>query len=219
VTWLRGISFIFLFLLATTLKAGAQIVMDTAMNRIVPDTLPERTAPVLAEPAPDQQAYDSLKSVIVPFQPTPKKSALFSAILPGAGQIYNRQYWKVPIIYAGMAASFYFLIDNSNNYQRYRRAYIARINNPGVQDDFTQQLVSYSSTGALNYLKGRQDTYKQQLDLTYLLTGLGFTIQVLDALAFAHLKNFDVSKNISMRLKPVMLPTGTPGVGLAFNFK
>ncbi len=205
-----------LLLAASTRNADAQAVIDTSLNRAVPDTLPARTAPVLEEPAPDQVAYDSLKGVAAPFQPNPKKSAFYSAILPGTGQIYNRQYWKVPVIYAGVAASAYFLVFNSTEYQRYRRGYVARINNPNVVDEFS--IPGYSNSQLQNRLKTLQDAYKQQLDLTYLLTGLGYTIQVLDALAFAHLKNFDVSKNISLRMKPVMLPTGVPGLGIAMNF-
>ncbi len=202
---------ILLCLAAGSLNAGAQAVIDTSLNKVLPDTLPARTAPVLEEPAPDQQAYDSLKGIVAPFQPNPKKSALYSCMLPGAGQIYNRQYWKVPFIYAGMAASFYFLIDNSKNYQSYRRAYVNRINNANYQDQYTGR---YSAA----QIRTLQDSYKQQLDLTYLLTGLGYTIQVLDALTFAHLKNFDVSKNIAVRLRPTVLPGGYPAMGLVMNF-
>lgn len=192
--------------------ASAQAVPDTSLNRVVPDTLPARNAPILSAPAPDQAAYDSLKKTPAPFQPNPKKSALYSAILPGLGQLYNRQYWKAPVIYAGMAASFYFLIDNARQYERYRRGYIARINNASVQDEFT----GLRSQAELQIL---QNAYRKYLDLTILFTGLGYVIQVADALAFAHLKNFDVSKNISMRLRPVALPNGDPGFGLVMNFK
>ncbi len=111
-----------------------------------------------------------------------------------------------------MAASFYFLIDNSRQYERYRRGYIARINNANVQDEFT----GLRSQAELQIL---QNAYRKYLDLTILFTGLGYVIQVADALAFAHLKNFDVSKNISMRVKPLSLPNGDPGFGLVMNFK
>lgn len=209
---LRVLSALLILSALFSYRAGAQAVIDTSLNQVLPDTLPARTAPVLEEPAPDQQAYDSLKGIVAPFQPNPKKSAFYSCILPGAGQLYNRQYWKVPIIYAGVAASVSFLIFNSTEYQRYRRGYVARINNPNVVDEFTAQ------SRTANQLKTLQDAYKDQLDLTYLLTGLGYTIQVLDALAFAHLKNFDVSKNIAVRLKPVMTPIGRPALGLVMNF-
>lgn len=212
----RGLLCTLIFLAASQLHADAQIVADSSLNRVLPDTLPGRTAPVLEQPAPDQQAYDSLKAIVEPFQPKPKKSAFYSAILPGAGQIYNRQYWKVPIIYAGVGVSIGFLIFNSTEYQRYRRGYVARINNAAVVDEFTRPGVSNATIR--DRLRTLQEEYRGNLDLTYLLTGLGYTIQVLDALTFAHLKNFDVSKNISVRMKPVMLPTGQPGLGLVMNF-
>lgn len=193
-------------------SAGAQAVPDTSLNQVVPDTLPARNAPVLESPAQDQLAYDSLKGKFLPFQPNPKKSALYSAILPGAGQLYNRQYWKIPIVYAGVATSLYFLIDNSRQYQSFRRGYIARITDANVQDDFTNK---YDKA----QLQVLQNAYRKYLNMTILFTGLGYTLQVLDALAFAHLKNFDVSQNISMRMQPVAMPNGDPGFGLVMNLK
>ena len=207
----RGLTILVIILTLSAFRAGAQAVIDTSLNKVLPDTLPARTAPVLEQPAPDQRAYDSLKGIVAPFQPNPKKSALYSCMLPGAGQFYNRQIWKVPVIYVGMAASFYFLIDNSRNYESFRRAYVNRINDANYQGQYTDR---YSVAG----IKSEQDRYKQQLDLTYLLTGLGYTIQVLDALTFAHLKNFDVSKNIAVRLKPTMLLGGYPAMALVMKF-
>ena len=197
--------------LCGSIRATGQAVPDTSLNRVVPDTLPARNAPILDSPAPDQVAYDSLKGKLRQFQPNPKKSALYSAICPGAGQLYNRQYWKLPIVYVGVGAAVYFLIDNSKQYQRYRSAYIARINNPNVQDEFT----GLRSPADLQTL---QNAYRKYLDMTILFTGLGYTLQVMDALTFAHLKNFDVSQNISMRLQPIALPNGDPGFGIVMKF-
>jgi hypothetical protein len=191
----------------------AQAVPDTSLNRVLPDTTPARNAPVLSEPAPVQVAYDSLHKVVVPFQPNPKKSALYSAILPGAGQLYNRQYWKIPIVCVGVGAAIFFIDYNTRNYQSYRKAYIARINNPSYQDEYTKR--GYS----IGNIKTLQDAYKKDLDLTMLLTGVGYMIQVLDALAFAHLKNFDVSQNISLHMQPVAMPNGGAGLGLVMNLK
>jgi hypothetical protein len=177
--------------------ACAQSSPDTALHRNV--TL-----------AP-QNATDSLPRKPQPFQPIPKKSALYSAILPGAGQLYNRQCWKIPVIYAGVGVATYFIVENSRQYQRYRAGYIARITNPNVQDDFTNK---YSQQD----LQVLQSTYRKYLDMTLLFTGIGYTLQVMDALAFAHLKNFDVSKDISMRFQPVALPNGDPGLGIVMRF-
>ncbi len=190
----------------SVVSAGAQTVADSARQQIHPDTLP-----VQANISTEQTLAKPSLAKPVPFQPNPKKSALFSAILPGAGQFYNRQYWKIPIIYAGVGAAVYFLVDNTKQYQRFREGYIIRITNPNVQDEFTGK---YSQQD----LQVLQNAYRKYLDLTILFTGLGYTLQVMDALTFAHLKNFDISKDISVRLRPVALPNGDPGLGLVMRF-
>ncbi len=145
------------------------------------------------------------------FEHFPKKAALYSAMLPGGGQIYNRQWWKVPVIYAGLATSFYFLIDNTNQYRKYRTAYLASLNPLGSDEPLLKQYDQQQ-------LKTLQDAYRQYLDLTTLFTAVGYTIQVLDALVFAHLKNFDVSQDLSLRMKPVVMPAGGIGLGLVMGF-
>ena len=145
------------------------------------------------------------------FQPIPKKAILYSAILPGLGQVYNRQYWKVPIIYAGMAAAFIAYDFNSSRYETYKKAYIARIdNNPSTTDEFVGLYTDAN-------LKTLQDSYKRFADMTILLTAVGFAIQSLDALTAAHLKNFDVSKDISFRFSPTVLPSGQIGIAMIFK--
>lgn len=145
------------------------------------------------------------------FQPVPKKAILYSAILPGLGQVYNRQYWKVPIIYAGMAAAFIAYDFNNSRYQQYKKAYIARIdNNPSTTDEFVGLYTDAN-------LKTLQDSYKRFADMTILFTAVGFAIQSLDALTAAHLKNFDVSKDISFRFSPTVLPSGQIGIAMIFK--
>lgn len=145
------------------------------------------------------------------FQPIPKKAIMYSAILPGLGQVYNRQYWKVPIIYAGMAAAFIAYDFNSSRYETYKKAYIARIdNNPSTTDEFVGLYTDAN-------LKTLQDSYKRFADMTILFTAVGFAIQSLDALTAAHLKNFDVSKDISFRFSPTVLPSGQIGIAMIFK--
>ncbi|MBS1615056.1 MAG: hypothetical protein JST06_02960 [Bacteroidetes bacterium] len=190
----------------TALPVAAQSLTDSAQTHTIPDTIPAQV-----EGAGSQMPIAPSLVKPLPFQPNPKKSALFSAILPGAGQFYNRQYWKIPIIYAGVGAAVYFLVDNTRQYRRFREGYIARITNPNVQDDFTGR---YSQQD----LQVLQNAYRKYLDMTMLFTGLGYTLQVMDALTFAHLKNFDISKDISIRMHPVALPNGAPGLGFVMRF-
>lgn len=142
--------------------------------------------------------------------PNPKKSGLYSAILPGAGQLYNKQYWKIPIIYAAVGAAAYFVHHNTTQYQNYRKAYVASLQ--GKEHAYTGM---YDQAA----LKQLQDGYKRYLDMTYLLSAVGYALQIIDAIVFAHLKNFDVSQDISLRLQPVAHPAGDAGLGLVFHFK
>ncbi len=146
-----------------------------------------------------------------PFQPNPKRAGLFSAILPGLGQAYNRQYWKVPVIYAGLGAAGYFMVDNYNNYQSYRKAYVGRINNPYYTDQYTNIYTSAQ-------LKQLQDDYNRFLDMTVLFTGVGYALQIVEAMTGAHLKNFDVSRDLSVNIRPSIQPNYV-GIGLVLSVK
>lgn len=140
----------------------------------------------------------------------PKKSGLYSALIPGMGQLYNRQYWKMPIIYAACGAAVYFFIDNRNNYNSFRKE-IAGLNQPG----YIREYPEYNE----DQLRAARDYYRRNLDLTGLLTALGYTLQVMDAVVSGHLKGFDISPDISMQMRPVIVPQGGVGMGLVFNFK
>lgn len=156
------------------------------------------------------------KAIVTPtkkkiFQPDAKRAGLYSAIIPGLGQAYNRQYWKVPVIYVGLAVAGYFIADNYNNYQSFRKAYIGRINNPYPTDEY----VGKYTTDQLQQL---QDGYSRYLNLTVLFTGIGYSLQIVEAITGAHLRNFDVSRDLSLHVSPVFTPQYA-GVGLVVNFK
>ena len=150
-------------------------------------------------------------SIPLPFQPDPKRAGLYSAIVPGLGQFYNRQYWKVPVIYAGLAVAGYFFVDNLTNYQSFRKAYVSRINNPYWTDKYVN---IYTSDQLLQL----QNEYNKFLNLTVLFTGIGYTLQIVEAITGAHLKNFDISRDISMQMRPVAMPAGA-GIGLVLTLK
>jgi hypothetical protein len=214
---------ILVLVITSSAPCRAQALPDTSLNKVVPDTLADRkaadlekrtrivaaTAPVRADTATGKQ----------PFQPNPKKSALYAAILPGSGQLYNRQYWKVPVVYALTGVAVYFLVDNTKQYRNYRKSYVSRLTNPYYEDERTLPYEGYDESIVLSNLQQQQNYYKKNLDLTYLLTGVGYVLQVVDALAFAHLKNFDVSPDISMRAAPIAAPNGGMGLGLVVNWR
>jgi hypothetical protein len=143
---------------------------------------------------------------------TPKKIGLFSAIVPGLGQIKNKQYWKLPIVYALSGVSAYFLFDNIKNYNSFRKEYAMRLSGtPRSQWQYPE----YSSSEDIKII---QDGYKQNLDLTVLLSVVGYTLQIIDAVVFAHLKNFDMSNEISLKVQPALYPQGGLGINLVMKF-
>jgi hypothetical protein len=142
---------------------------------------------------------------------TPKKIGLYSAILPGFGQFKNKQYWKIPIIYIGVGVAAYSLYSNKKEYDNFRTEYAARYNGKKNVIDGLGVYTTDQLQEGMNY-------YQSNLDLTYVLAGVGYALQIIDAVVFAHLKGFDVSEDISLRWKPIATPQGGVGFGLALTF-
>lgn len=149
---------------------------------------------------------------------SPSKAAFYSAIFPGAGQIYNNRYWwQLPLIYGGMATSIYFYIDNKNEYERYRTAF--RLRSAGLQDEFTDDdgTVSISDTG----LESAQSQLRTNRDLSLLTTVLIYVLQIVEASVTAHLLQFDDSDNLS--IQPSAIPNqegldNSPSLGLTIKY-
>ena len=189
----------------------AQSSTDSTLSILKKDTVnkTERKDVTIITSKPIIQS-DTTHKKIEPWQPNPKKAGLYSALVPGLGQIYNRQYWKIPVVYVGLGTVTYFFVQNLNSYQSYRKAYLGRINNPYPTDEYVK---SYST----DQLQQLQNDYSRYLNLTVLFGSLDYALQVLDAITAAHLKNFDISRDISMRMKPIATPEGV-GMGLVVNF-
>jgi len=207
-------------LLMGNINSLAQAVPDTTRIKVLTDTTVLQGN--LTHGGIDTAKRGTLKltdidttAALVPkkgiFQPNPKKAGLYSAIVPGLGQLYNRQYWKIPVIYVGIGVAAYFIQDNLNNYNSYHNAYVGRISNPNAVDKYTNIYTT-------DNLKQLQNDYEKYLDLTILFTGVGYIVQVIDAVTYAYLKNFDISRDLSMRIQPVATPNGA-ALGLVFNIK
>ncbi len=148
---------------------------------------------------------------------SPKKAALYSALLPGLGQAYNKKYWKLPILYAGFGTLTYFIIDNQKNYVTYRDAYSKRLdNNLNNDTDFPQ----YSAEN----LRLIKNMYWKDRDLSIILMGALYTLNVLDAVVDAHFFTYDISNDLSLNLKPqvqIYSPyskTASTGICLTLHF-
>lgn len=132
-----------------------------------------------------------------------KKATTLSTIFPGAGQVFNKSYWRVPIVIGGMASTIYTIDWNNRGYQRFKTAYTLRVdydNNPekypgGAADEFRG---AYSAT----FLKNLKDSYRRNRDLCIILTAGVYLLQILDAHVDAHLQDYDISDDLTMNLEP-----------------
>lgn len=144
---------------------------------------------------------------------SPTRAAIYSAVLPGAGQVYNRKYWKVPIVLGGLGLSYYFIDQNRTEYERYKDAYLAVIDGDSTTvDEFNGQ---YSAASLLDV----SDTYRRWMDLSYIAFGLVYVLNVMDAAVDAHFVRFDLGKDMSLDLRPSVLLAahGTPGITLGID--
>ncbi len=125
---------------------------------------------------------------------SPKKAAIMSACLPGLGQVYNRKYWKVPVVYAGLGASVYAISFNRSKYLDYRQAYISRTDgDPATTDPFEGY---YSESNLLDL----RNYYRHNLELSVIITSFIYILNIVDASVDAHLFDFDISDDLSFSL-------------------
>lgn len=127
----------------------------------------------------------------------PKKAAYLSAVLPGLGQAYNNRLWKIPVIYGAFGTIGYYIGWNNNKYQQYRNAYLLKKSYPleELDDPLAIEISEDNLQRGLDYYRRNRDF------LMIVLTGV-YVLQVLDAYIDAHLMEFDVSEDLSLRIEP-----------------
>lgn len=165
---------------------------------------------------------------------SPHKATLYSAVLPGLGQAYNHKYWKIPILYGGIAASVYYISFNTKYYNMYKEAYrdfIIRDPANTSYEDIILERTRYTVDEVLkdpskeqwfeNALKNKKTYYKRNRDLSYILLIGVYVLNLIDASVDAHFFDYDVSDDLSLHVQPTMIPTnpsinasGSGGVGL-----
>ena len=147
----------------------------------------------------------------------PARASIYSAMLPGLGQAYNGDYWKIPIIYGGFITVGYFI--SSNNYQ-YR--YYKNLHNLATTPDS-----GYTGGASAETLKYYRDTYRRYRDYSILAGVIVYALNVIDANVFAHLQDFDMSDDITASLNPAVIEpldyrftkNSAPSLGLALNIR
>jgi len=155
--------------------------------------------------------FQRKKTSQVTREQSPTKAALLSAAMPGLGQVYNKKYWKIPILYAGGAFVYYLYDFYSENYNDYNNAYSAFLNG---------RIDQYNGLSTEEQLKAAKDFYRRYRDLNIIIMVGVYLVNIVDATVDAYLFNFDVSPDLSLR--PTTLSTEkyrkVPGISLTFRF-
>lgn len=140
--------------------------------------------------------------------PNAGKATWYALVIPGGGQIYNRKYWKLPIIYGGFAGCAYALSWNNKMYKDYSQAYMDIMDSDPSTDSYLDLLPpnsSYTESQLQTVLKKRKDTYRRYRDLSIFAFIGVYLISVIDAYVDAELSNFDITPDLSMRVEPTII--------------
>ena len=138
----------------------------------------------------------------------PKRAGIYSAIIPGAGQVYTKKYWKVPIIYAGLITSAYYFKENHDSYDLYKSTYLKRL------DGNTSDNFNYSNTDLITLT----EFYRRNREVSALLFTLTYILNIVDASVSAHLFDYEVTEDISLHFQPVyMVKENANGLSLSIK--
>lgn len=134
----------------------------------------------------------------------PSKAAFFSAVLPGLGQVYNKRYWKVPLVYGAIGGGIYAYSFNNSEYNRFRDAFKSR--RAGFTDDefFDLNNDGQGPDVSDTALQDAQERFQRDRDLWLLLTIAFYALNIIDANVDAHLKQYNVSEDLAMDIKPFL---------------
>lgn len=155
---------------------------------------------IRGEQIPEEVVFDSLSH-------SAQTAAIRSAILPGLGQAYNEKYWKIPLVYAGIGTSIYFIVDNQRQYRNFKDAYLIRTDGDSTTTD---QFPQYTDANLLSLV----DFHRRNRDFSAVITLLIYAFNIVDASVDAHLYGFDVSDNLSLNFRPTATPDPRSGMYL-----
>ena len=144
----------------------------------------------------------------------PKKATKLSAIMPGLGQVYNKQYWKLPVIYGGYAVIGHYIKFNNDMYHEFKNALTYEI------DDNISTLNPFPNFSR-NSLERNMDFWRRNRDMLIIFTGVYYLLNIVDAHIFAHLNEFDTNSDLSIKIEPNIKKINTNnlvGISLYLTF-
>ncbi len=135
----------------------------------------------------EKEEYDPLR---------PAKAAFYAAVLPGLGQVYNKDYWKLPLVYGALGSTIYGAVWNSEQSERFRGAYKLRL--AGQIDEFSEQNENVRIVLSNDALLDAQKQYRRRRDLFILISAGVYVLQILEANVDAHLSQYDVDEDLTL---------------------
>lgn len=163
---------------------------------------------IAADSIPQREAYDPLR---------PARAAFYAAALPGLGQVYNKDYWKLPLVYGALGTGVFVAVDSDKEFKRFRNAFKDRL--AGRVDEFTEidpetgEVTQIFSNDAL--IRG-QDLYRRRKELAILVTAGMYVLQIIEANVDAHLTQYDVDDDLTFAPD---IHTDDMGLAMHYGFK
>lgn len=212
--------------------AQEERAIDTGVTYALPDsalvdsTYREIDAALALKSSQTQESMNAAKE-IKPWKPDPMKATWLAIVIPGGGQIYNRKYWKLPIVYGGFVGCLYAYNWNGQMYKDYRQAYLDIMDsNPNTDSykDFFRPGYNFEANKEYltNVFKKRKDRYRRWRDMSIFAFIGVYAVSVIDAYVDAQLSSFDITEDINLTIEPQRIRGGNESFsgdyyGLNFN--
>ncbi len=150
---------------------------------------------------------------------SPRRAALYSAVIPGLGQFYNEKYWKIPLVYAMGAFAAYQIKQNHQNFLYYRNAYISLVDGNPATNGNAEGLIERGQNE--QSIERRVERYNRDKQYWIILAGLFYVLNIVDATVDAHLREFNINPDLSLNIEPAINRTQYNNfqAGLTFNFR
>lgn len=190
----------------------ALICIQTIVANPMADTIVVGAAEVAASEGKPVEKSDQNKDIQKQWTPNAQKALWLGVIIPGAGQFYNRQYWKLPIVYGGLMGCAYAISWTGRRYNDYKQAYIDILSTSDYSDPnasfikiLPEGYTIESLGGVSNYtsmLNNQQNTFRRNRDLGIIAAVVVYALSLIDAYVDAQLYNFDISPDLTMNIQP-----------------
>ena len=176
----------------------------SAQDMIPADSIPSDSVPLVTQPLKVAKDWSTWK-------PDPKRALWLALVIPGGGQIYNRKYWKLPLVYGGFVGCLYAMSWNNSQYKDYSQAFLDLSDKDPATASYNKflhlgvQITDDNKQRYLDIFQKRRDKYRRWRDLSFFVLCGVYALSVIDAYVDAELSVFDISKDLSLKVRPTVI--------------